>query len=199
MLIACALLALYKHSDRLARITIVLALICAGGFAESATPPPRIATPPAEFLSGERVLIAGHVTNDGSLLAGGSRERFDLQTETIQLGDAQFNQPSGIRISVFVRGVGFAQKANANREAEEEADISNIFQQLNYGDRVRLFAKLRPARNFRNPGAFDYEGYLRGLGISALGLGRCRFHYHSARTVWKHAGPLAQQNPSQHP
>ncbi len=169
MLIACALLALYKHSDRLARFTIVLALICAGGFAESATPPPRITTPPAQFLSGERVLITGHVTNDGSLLAGGSRERFDLQTETIQLGDSQFSQPTGIRISVFVRGVGFAQKANANGEAEEEADISNIFQQLNYGDRVRLSAKLRPARNFRNPGAFDYEGYLRGLGISALG------------------------------
>ena len=168
MLIACALLALYKHSDRLARLTIVLALICAGGFAESATPPPRITTPPAQFLSGDRVLITGHVTNDGSSLAGGSRERFDLQTEIIQFGDSQFSQPTGIRISVFVRGIGFAQKANAHGE-DEEADISTMFQQLNYGDRVRLSAKLRPARNFRNPGAFDYEGYLRGLGISALG------------------------------
>ncbi len=115
------------------------------------------------------MLITGHVTNDGSLLAGGSRERFDLQTETIQLGESQFRQPAGIRISVFVRGTGFAPKANAQNEEEDEAGISKSFQPLNYGDRVRLSARLRPARNFRNPGAFDYEGYLRGLGISALG------------------------------
>ena len=169
LLIACALLALYKHSDRLARITIVLALICAGGFAQSATPSSKITAPPAEFLSGERVLITGHVTNDGSLLAGGSRERFDLQTETMQLGDSQFSQPTGIRISVFVRGTGFAPNANAQNEDEDEAGIAKAFQPLNYGDRVRLSAKLRPAHNFRNPGAFDYEGYLRGLGIAALG------------------------------
>ena len=33
---------------------------------------------------------------------------------------------------------------------------------------VRFTARLRPPRNFRNPGAFDYEGYLRGLGISVI-------------------------------
>ena len=38
-----------------------------------------------------------------------------------------------------------------------------------YGTRLRSPAKLHPARNFRNPGAFDYEGYLRGNGISLLG------------------------------
>lgn len=169
LLISCALIALYNRSDRLARFTIVLALICAGGFAESATPSPRITAPPVQFLSGERVLITGHVTNDGSSLAGGSRERFDLQTETIQLGDTQFSRPTGIRISVFVHGAGFAPKANAQDPEEDEAGGEKMFQPLNYGDRISLSAKLRQARNFRNPGAFDYEGYLRGLGISALG------------------------------
>ena len=38
-----------------------------------------------------------------------------------------------------------------------------------YGTRLRISAKLHPARNFRNPGAFDYEGYLRENGISLLG------------------------------
>jgi competence protein ComEC len=40
---------------------------------------------------------------------------------------------------------------------------------LAYGDRVILSAKLRLPRNFRNPGAFDYEGYLHGIGVSVLG------------------------------
>jgi competence protein ComEC len=38
-----------------------------------------------------------------------------------------------------------------------------------YGTRLRIRAKLHPARNYRNPGAFDYEGYLRDNGISVLG------------------------------
>ena len=40
---------------------------------------------------------------------------------------------------------------------------------LTYGTRLRILAKLHPARNYRNPGAFDYEGYLRDNGISVLG------------------------------
>ena len=40
---------------------------------------------------------------------------------------------------------------------------------LIYGSRLRIRAKLHPARNYRNPGAFDYEGYLRDNGISLLG------------------------------
>ena len=40
---------------------------------------------------------------------------------------------------------------------------------FSYGTRLRIRAKLHPARNFRNPGAFDYEGYLRDNGISMLG------------------------------
>jgi competence protein ComEC len=31
-----------------------------------------------------------------------------------------------------------------------------------------VLTKLKPPRNFRNPGAFDYEGYLADRGIAAL-------------------------------
>jgi competence protein ComEC len=33
-------------------------------------------------------------------------------------------------------------------------------QRLNYGERVEIEARIRAPRNFRNPGAFDYAGYL---------------------------------------
>jgi competence protein ComEC len=35
-----------------------------------------------------------------------------------------------------------------------------------------MIATLRPPRNFRNPGAWDYEGYLHRLGIAAIGSGK---------------------------
>ena len=43
---------------------------------------------------------------------------------------------------------------------------------LHYGERIRVLAKLRRPRNFRNPGAFDYEEYLTENGIAALEVGR---------------------------
>jgi len=40
---------------------------------------------------------------------------------------------------------------------------------FHYGDRIRFTTKLKPPRNFRDPSAFDYEGYLAERGIAALG------------------------------
>ncbi len=159
LLAICAIAAVVAKSGRLAQLSAVLALLCAGAFARIATPLQRNTVPPAEFLSGERVEIVAHVTNDGVLLAGGGpRERFDLQTESIELDGIKFGAPVGVRATVFSRAAN-----------EENVDPENSqFPRLAYGDRVRLIAKLRMPRNFRNPGAFDYEGYLRGIGITVL-------------------------------
>ncbi|MBW2038029.1 MAG: DNA internalization-related competence protein ComEC/Rec2 [Deltaproteobacteria bacterium] len=43
---------------------------------------------------------------------------------------------------------------------------------LRYGYLVRLKAKLYHPRNFRNPGSFDYEGYLRRRGVLVTGYVR---------------------------
>ena len=164
LLILCAVAAVLAKSLRLAQLSAVLALLGAGALARVDAPVARAIVPAAEFLSGELVEIEGHVTSDGALLPGsGPRERFDLETESIQAGDRKFTQPVGVRATAFSR----------NDAAQEDPAWSKVnagaeFPQLVYGDRVRFSAKLRPPRNFRNPGAFDYEGYLRGLGISAL-------------------------------
>jgi competence protein ComEC len=155
----CAMIAVAIRSPRPAQVAALLALVCAGAFARIATPLPHISAPPAEFLSGDKVEIVGHVTNDGALLAGGGpRERFELQTETIELNGQKFAQPIGIRATVFSRDV---------IEETQDEDAPAIPHMV-YGARVRLTAKLRLPRNFRNPGAFDYEGYLHGLNISTL-------------------------------
>ena len=168
LLALCALLAVFKANAHLARFTVVLSFVAAGAFAQTytITAAPMIAS--AEFLQGKPVVITGHVTNDGALLAGGGpRERFDLQSEALRFAEdgsaAQaFTKPVGIRVTIFSR--------NKNPEADDDdsASVAQRLPDLHYGQRVELVAKLRPPRNFRNPGAFDYEAYLRGLGITAL-------------------------------
>jgi competence protein ComEC len=158
----CAITAVAIKSLRPAQTSALLALVCAGAFARVAMPMPHFNVPPAEFfredpesLREEKVEIVAHVTNEGTLVAfDESRERLDMETESIELDGTKFLQPVGIRATVY--------STKALPEGVERAPSRA------YGQRIHLLAKLRLPRNFGNPGAFDYEGYLRGRGISAL-------------------------------
>src|SRR5262249_24944925 len=166
LMVLCAVAEVFQASVRLAYLCAVLAVVCAGALAHITEPAPRIVVPPPEFLSGGSVEIEGHVTNDGALLPGNApRERFDLQTEVIRLGDRSFTQPVGIRFTVFSPDWDAALDRDRNTAAA-------AFPALAYSDRVRVTSRLRLPRNFGNPGAFDYAGYLRGLGISLLATAR---------------------------
>ena len=159
--VACAVFSAIRNSIYLGYISAVGALVCAGCISWLWMPSPNLATPPQEFLYNNDVEIIGHITSDGELLAGSEpRERFDLESESIQIGDQRFTQPVGIRASVFIR--------QPQSDDDADAQSSPTFPKLVYGDRVKFTAKLRLPRNFRNPGAFDYEGYLHGLSITTL-------------------------------
>jgi competence protein ComEC len=149
-------------SLRPSQASAVLALVCAGAFVRIATPAPHIVIPSPEFLSEygqDKVEIVAHVTNDGALLAGdGPRERFEMETESIEAGGARFLLPVSIRATVYPKSSRSQEKA--------KADVSGLARA--YGERIHLLAKLRLPHNFGNPGAFDYEGYLRGHGIGTL-------------------------------
>ena len=158
LLVLCALAAILGRRVRLAQLSAVLALTCAGAFARVATPAQPIIIPPAEFLETKDVEIVGHVSNDGMLLTGGrARERFDLETEYLEFDGAKFSVPFSLRVTLYSGAFG-----------ENSTDNPATFPGVQYGDRIRLKAKLRLPRNFRNSGAFDYESYLHGIGISVL-------------------------------
>ncbi|HKD12991.1 MAG TPA: hypothetical protein VKE71_00470, partial [Candidatus Angelobacter sp.] len=70
LLIACAMAALHVKNIRLGYASVAGALICAGAFSRLVMPAPQLNSPPDEFLTGAQVEIEGHVTDDGSLLAG---------------------------------------------------------------------------------------------------------------------------------
>jgi len=166
LLLLCTVAAIFQSNLRIAQVAAFLALAAAGCFTRSETPAPRITLPPSTFLAGDPVEITGHVTSDGAALPGsGLRERFDFVTETIQSGNVRFTQPVGMRATLYSSGPNQDTQAQ-NIQAPD--DPAAEFPRLVYGERIRLTARLRLPRNFRNPGAFDYEGYLHSLGISTL-------------------------------
>ncbi len=66
---------------------------------------------------------------------------------------------AGLRITVYPHDSG----------EDDEDDSAGKLPAFLYGQRVRFIARLREPRNFGNPGAWDYVGYLRTADIVALG------------------------------
>ena len=108
---------------------------------------------------GGEALITGHILHEGELLTGSSgevRQRIDIETEDATADGQTFPIRAGIRLGIY-------EKASKVRAASASMPL------YRYGERIRFPVKLRLPRNFRNPGAFDYRGYLADNGISALG------------------------------
>jgi len=114
-------------------------------------------------VSNEPVQLMAHVIKEGEVRDsgfGGFRQVIDVETEGITQGEVFQRLQLGLRLSVYTKA------------SEQEFDASGAPQPMHayrYGERLRLTAKLRRPRNFRNPGAFDYRGYLADRGIVLLG------------------------------
>ncbi len=64
---------------------------------------------------------------------------------------------SGLRINVY--------QPQLKNDSGPETSTTRLFR---YGERLRFPARISAPRNYRNPGAFDYRGYLAENGIVAL-------------------------------
>src|ERR1039457_1642981 len=104
----------------------------------------------------------------------------DVETEAIESDGQIWPVHAGIRLSLYEhaelpQAAKCASCGAPSDPARENANSGSLENSVTpalsfpYGTRIRIRAKLHPARNFRNPGAFDYEGYLRENGISLLG------------------------------
>ena len=126
---------------------------------------PRLDTTILPYADRREVQITAHVVSAGRIQRGGLgelRQTLDLECEQVQTEDGQVAPVhSGVRLSIY-------SPIENEAAAEDFAETSGM-KAFNYGDRIRFVTKLKPPRNFRNPGAFDYEGYLADHGIAALG------------------------------
>ncbi len=90
---------------------------------------------------------------------GSVRQRIDVETEQLTTGNENLAVNSGLRINVY--------------QQEPKNDLGRVvsaapIRLFHYGERLCFPARISLPRNYRNPGAFDYRGYLAENGIVAL-------------------------------
>lgn len=143
------------------------------------------------LADGREVTIIGHVKREGYVRASDAesvRQQIDLETESVEADGKSALIHAGVRLTIY-------EKLNTGEEMERSASSPDYALQnkatsageaptatpsidsrrnveLTYGTRWRIRAKLHPPHNYRNPGAFDYEGYLHDQGIAVLGSAR---------------------------
>ena len=125
----------------------------------------------AEFADSTVVTITGHVIREGYAHAAGPRSvrhPIDIETENIESDPITAAIRCGVRLTIAEPVEDPASEIDATSTPDSPPPG------LTYGTRLRVRAKLHPPRNFRNPGAFDYESYLQDNGIAVLGSARAR-------------------------
>jgi competence protein ComEC len=111
------------------------------------------------FADGEDVVVTAHVIAEGEPHNEGfgeARQSLDVETEIVSSPGQVEALASRLRLGIFTK------------QPESTPDDSVASHLFRYGERLRFPAKLFAPRNFRNPGAFDYRGYLADQGIAAL-------------------------------
>jgi competence protein ComEC len=127
----------------------------------------------ANLADGSETALVGHVVRDGVWREspfGGREQSIDLQIES--LSDTAAPDITGAaRLTIYAPHKSYRPPESG--EAENAApDDTAAMPLYTYGQRLRLTAKLRRPINYGNPGAFDYSGYLRQQGITAIGSAR---------------------------
>jgi hypothetical protein len=140
------------------------------------------------FCDGQQVVMTAHVTREGRLREGNLNEASQsLDVETEEIID-EFGKRTAVLVGVRL-GI-YSTNANGPALVRTGLRTSPTLRVLRYGECIRLPVKLKLPRNFRNPGAFDYQGYLAANGIAALGSAQAedvpsaaRLHRRSSRTL----------------
>jgi competence protein ComEC len=129
---------------------------------------PRLDTSIQPYADRQELQITAHITRDGRLQQGGFneiRQTVDVESEIVQTATGHSEAiRSGIRLNIYSPR---PNDATSDESSENQAPTAAI-PVFHYGERIRFSAKLKLPRNFRNPGAFDYQGYLADHGIAAL-------------------------------
>jgi competence protein ComEC len=116
------------------------------------------------FADGQPVEMTAHVTREGRFREAAPneiRQSLDVETEGIAENGKVVPVHSGVRLGIY--------SAGSDATTQDLAFPSPATRLFRYGERLQIPVKLKLPRNFRNPGAFDYQEYLAANGISALG------------------------------
>jgi len=159
--LAFAVIAFYwlRRRPRVALVLALIAVFVIGLLACQLHADPAGAFP---LPDGQDALVTAHVTKEGIQQHKGSgdvQQRLDLETEEVAAEDWVRTLHFGVRATFY--GI-------ENGDAGEGGAPSASIPRFHYGERIRFSTTLSRPRNFGNPGAFDYRGYLTDNGIVAL-------------------------------
>ena len=165
---SAAALFFIDRKSRIARALAMAAFIAAGAFAIQCQANNRGAASSIWLGGGDEVTITAHVIAEGNIETDGNgseRQQIDVTVDRMQSKNRAQDVRFNVRLNVY------GKTAPSSDEAEEsdggDASRTHKMKLLHYGERIRFPASLIAPRNFRNPGAFDYAGYLREQGIAA--------------------------------
>lgn len=96
----------------------------------------------------------GRLQEDPALFPWGRRLQISLESVTIS------GEPASVRGGL---------RLNCYFDEKNLLPSPTSIDSLRAGDRVEVFAKAHPVRNYRNPGAFDFRGYLARQGVDVIG------------------------------
>lgn len=145
--------------QRIAELIALASLVFAGALLVQARHPGNQSERDIlSYADGRELTVIAHVTGEGLLREeglGGTRQVLEFETEEVADEAGSARVTSGIRVTLYSK--------------PEAKGAPAKIQSFKYGERVRFRTKLHTPRNFGNPGAFDYKGYLADRGILALG------------------------------
>jgi competence protein ComEC len=153
LIVAFASLFFRERRAALARTLCLVAVFAAAAFMVGVRPAVNPGTEILPYANHESVTIIAHVVREGDWQERGRgeiRQLLDLETEEVGVGGKSFPVRAGVRLGVYA--------------SDDAAPIT-----FEYGQRLRCDTKLSPPHNFRDPGVFDYKGYLNENGIAVLG------------------------------
>ncbi len=136
-----------------ARGLCLIAVFAAAAFMVEVRPPVNPGTEILPYSNHQSVTIAAHVVREGDWQErerGEIRQLLDLETEAVSVGGKSFPVRAGVRLGIYA--------------SDDAAPVT-----FQYGQRLQCVTKLSPPHNFRDPGVFDYKGYLNENGIAVLG------------------------------
>ena len=155
ILFAAAGLYLGKFRVWLPRTIALLTFVFLGILNVQLRPPEISDTTILAYADGRELELIGHIIDPGKFQADmtssgnhGDQRLLVIETESLKDVETLRRVQSRIRLNLYSK--------------------TNPALSLDYGTRLRVAAKLHPPHNFRNPGAFDFEGYLHSKGIVAL-------------------------------
>ena len=121
------------------------------------------------FANRQEVTVTAHVVRDGRIRQENTEfiQSLDVESEEIQAANNEHVPVhSRVRLNIYEPGASLSDSTPIVPGIGTNISATRAFR---YGERIRLTCRLRAPRNFRNPGAFDYRGYLADRGIAAVG------------------------------